>query len=205
MHRMESRICCGTFPPRQRTQLGSKLVEFLRFKTYSGTISTNFNFEKVSFAKAMEASTRPFEGSSTYYEHINKFFVNRRDKLDGILKKNSLDLNILTPDGGYFILADVQDAIKKVPKKYFYKEGTSNDTSLTKDWKALQNPDFPPDSAFCRYLSYEWGVTPLPISAFYDNSNSKSVKDWRGTNFIRFVLCKMDPTMEKLDSLINKK
>lgn len=153
----------------------------------------------------MEASAKPYEGYNSYYDYINKFMTARRNKLDQILKKNSLDLRILTPDGGYFILADVQEAIKKVPKKYFYKEGSSNDTTLTKDWKALDNPDFPPDNAFCRYLSSEWGVTPLPISAFYDNSKEKSVKDWRGVNFIRFVLCKMDPTMDKLDSLLNKK
>jgi aspartate/methionine/tyrosine aminotransferase len=159
----------------------------------------------VAFAKAMETSVHPFEGSGSYYQHINKFFQGRRDKLDGILKKNSLDLRVLTPDGGYFILADIEDAIKHVPQKYFYKEGSSNDNTLTRDWKSLNNPDFPPDSAFCRYLSYEWGVTPLPISAFYDNSNMESVKDWRGTNFIRFVLCKMDPTMDKLDGLLNKK
>lgn len=152
----------------------------------------------------MEISAKPYDGSKTYYEHLNKYFNTRRDRTVKILKSAPINYRVFVPDGGYFAIADVKDAVGSIPAKYFYKEGTSDITSPAGDWRKLKSPDYPADSAFCRYMSYEWGVTPLPLSPLYNNNRAESPTKWRGTDFIRFALCKNDQTLDKLESLLCK-
>ena len=73
------------------------------------------------------------------------------------------------------------------------------------DWKSLDKPSYSPDSAFSRFLSYEYGVTPIPLSPLYDQSGVKDVRDTRGGTFIRFAVCKKDATLDKLEELLVKR
>jgi len=152
----------------------------------------------------MEISAKPYEGSSSYYEHLNKYFTERRDKAVKILRSAPINYRVFNPDGGYFVIADITDAIPSIPVKYFYKEETNKDNTPVGDWTKLKNPDYPADNAFCRYMSYEWGVTPLPLSPLFENDRSAPANTWKNTNFIRFALCKTDQTLEKLEGLLKK-
>ncbi len=121
-----------------------------------------------------------------------------------ILKAAPINYRVYDPDGGYFVIVDITKAIGDIPIKYFYQENKSDDKTPVGDWTKLKNPDFPPDNAFCRYMSYEWGVTPLPLSPLFKNDRNAPASTWRATNFVRFALCKTDQTLEKLESLLNK-
>jgi len=102
---------------------------------------------------------------------------------------------------------DISEAIADIPVKYFYKDGTndSND-KVGGDWRKLDSPDYASDYAFTRWMTYEKGVSPIPMSTFYDNSKAKNVKELKGTNLVRFAICKSDETINGVrERLIGKK
>jgi aspartate/methionine/tyrosine aminotransferase len=97
------------------------------------------------------------------------------------------------PDGGYFTVANIEETIKKMPTKYFYKEqakGSDKPLAHFQDWKQLDQPDFTPDSAMSIYFTKELGFTTVPFSAFFDNNPEGNILDYKGTEFVRFALCK---------------
>ena len=97
------------------------------------------------------------------------------------------------PDGGYFTVANIEDTIKKVPTKYFYKDqqgGSEKPLSHFQDWKSLDKPDYTPDSATSIFFTKECGFTTVPFSAFFDNNPEGSIMNYKGTEFVRFALCK---------------
>ncbi len=97
------------------------------------------------------------------------------------------------PDAGYFTVANIEETIKQVPTKYFYKDqarGTDKPLKKFEDWVNLESPDYTPDSACSIFFTKECGFTTVPYSAFYDNNPEGNVKDYKGTNFVRFALCK---------------
>lgn len=51
------------------------------------------------------------------------------------------------------------------------------------EWKTL-NSDYPPDEAMTRFLTIEYGVTPIPCNAFYETDNPEKYQ------FLRFAICK---------------
>eukprot|EP01016_Furgasonia_blochmanni_P045513 TRINITY_DN6431_c0_g3_i1.p1 TRINITY_DN6431_c0_g3~~TRINITY_DN6431_c0_g3_i1.p1 ORF type:complete len:143 (+),score=13.69 TRINITY_DN6431_c0_g3_i1:64-492(+) len=110
--------------------------------------------------------------------------------------------------GGFFALVGIQNCIKDIPKKYFYPletEVVNGDKPSGTSFQNLDNPAYAPDYAFYRWLSVEFGVTPVPLGTFYDNSQAKSVKDWKTTNFVRFAICKSDETFAEVNKRLNRK
>lgn len=97
------------------------------------------------------------------------------------------------PEGGYFSVANIEETIKQVPTKYFYKEqkrGGEKPLSKFSEWKGLDAPDYSPDAACSIYFTKECGFTTVPMSAFWDNNPEGNVMDYKGTDSVRFALCK---------------
>lgn len=87
-----------------------------------------------------------------------------------------------------------------MPTKYFYKDQAKGDEKCLahfEDWKSLEKPDYSPDSACSIYFTKNCGFTTVPMSAFYDNHPEGNVKDFKGTNFVRFALCKQNNFIER--------
>ena len=152
----------------------------------------------------MPIAQKEYEGCTNYYDYLAKTFTSKKQRLCKILKAAPFKWTILEPEGGYFVCVDVTNAIPQIPIKYFYKAGKSEEKGTTEDWKSLENPDYSPDSAFSRFISYEYGVTPIPLSPMYDQSEVKNIKETRGGTFIRFAACKKDETLDKLEKLLVK-
>lgn len=105
---------------------------------------------------------------------------------------------VIKPDGGFFTMVDITNAIHNVPIKYFYNDINSvkdGDRTLDKfeDWQTLENPEKTPDTAFCIWMTIELGITPLPCYPFYDQKIDE-VKKYNNVNLIRFAHCKDDAT-----------
>jgi len=170
----------------------------------------NFNVNRpaqVAMAKAMQSALLPYENSANYYEHMGTLFKRKRNELVDILKKCPLEFNVLEPEGGYFVMADISKSAHKIPIKYFYKEGASNDrTPVGNGFTELKNPNHSIDYAYCLWMTHDIGVTPLPVSFFFDNHAKNNVKEYQGTNFLRFAICKNDQTYKGVrERLLNFK
>lgn len=164
-------------------------------------------------AKAMEtgmkvAQSKPYEGCANYYEWLGRSFEWRAKKISEVLNNSTLDIKMYEPEGGYFSVGNIEETIKKVPIKYFYKEqakGGEKTLNHFEDWKSLDSPDYTPDSACCIYFTKELGFTTVPISAFYDNHPHTPVQEMRGTNFVRFALCKQDDFLYKWEDELRRR
>jgi aspartate/methionine/tyrosine aminotransferase len=149
------------------------------------------------------ALDQPYEGKTSYYQYVTDLFAKKKEDLVRILKNAPFDYRVLNPDGGYFIIVDITKAIPKIPVKYFYKVETDK-TEAVGDYKALENPDFSPDYAFTRWLTVEYGVTPIPMFAFYNQQHAKSVKEYKGSNLVRIAICKCDETVNAVSDRLTK-
>eukprot|EP01016_Furgasonia_blochmanni_P036021 TRINITY_DN4054_c0_g3_i7.p2 TRINITY_DN4054_c0_g3~~TRINITY_DN4054_c0_g3_i7.p2 ORF type:complete len:415 (+),score=127.01 TRINITY_DN4054_c0_g3_i7:67-1311(+) len=128
---------------------------------------------QVALTEAMQIAEQPYEGEKDYYVWLDKTYQRKRDELMTILKNAPFNWRVLVPEGGFFALADITNAIKDIPRKYFYAEGkavTDGEKPLGGSFKDLEEPDYAPDYAFYRWLSYEYLVTPVPLGTFYDLS-----------------------------------
>lgn len=156
---------------------------------------------QVAISEAMKlALSQPYQGSTNFYKFLETDYERRKERLCKILRSAPFNYKVLDPEGGFFVLVDIENAIEKIPRKYFYKEGASTDDKVVgSNWKDLKDPDHTPDYAFCKWLTFKYGVTPIPLSSFYNNSAAKSVKDFRITNFVRFAICKSDETLDEVE------
>jgi kynurenine--oxoglutarate transaminase/cysteine-S-conjugate beta-lyase/glutamine--phenylpyruvate transaminase len=159
----------------------------------------NFNVNRpaqVAMAHAMKAALKPYENYPDYYAYLNHLFKTKKDDLVDMLKSTPLDFKVYEPDGGYFVMTDISNSWDKIPMKYFYKHGTSKDNRpVGNDISRVKNPDHAIDYAFSYWMTYDVGVTPVPVSCFFDNRNNKNPLEHRGTNFLRFSMCKNDETL----------
>lgn len=151
------------------------------------------------------ASSQPYEGCKNYYEYYAMNFTKKKNQLMSILRKAPFNWRVLEPEGGFFIICDISNCHKDIPIKYFFKEGSSNDNTPVGDGlKGLTGAAYAPDNAFCRWMMFEYGVVAIPLSPFYDQEGIKNKVDARGSNFIRFAICKSDATMEAAAERLNK-
>lgn len=102
-------------------------------------------------ADIIRKADEEYEGHASYYEFIRHDYQRKKDVLYSMLTK--ANLNPVTPDGGFFIMASLGDY--DIDQKYFEEPGL--------DGKAPVSADY----AFARWLTHEWGVTPIPSAAFY--------------------------------------
>lgn len=152
-----------------------------------------------------KAATDPYEGAPNYYKFLESDFERKKNKLCRILRNAPFDYKVLEPEGGFFVLVDIKNTIEKIPIKYFYKERESeNNKPVGNGLATLPEPHHSSDYAFCKWLTHEYGVTPIPLSTFYDNTQAKSTKEYKVTNFVRFAICKSDETLDEVERRLMK-
>ena len=99
-----------------------------------------------------------------YYLNLRKEYQAKRDLLCKVLQ--AAGLNPITPKGSYFVVAD----ISAVPESLYVNP---TEKSVAKDWQ------------FARWLTTEFKVTGIPVSAFYSQSK------WAiAERYVRFAFCR---------------
>lgn len=82
---------------------------------------TVFRPSQASFAWALPMLRQPYGGTKlNYYDYMAKLFEENRDAIYHY-PKYAVTWEMLKPEGGYFILADITKVLPQVPIKYFYK------------------------------------------------------------------------------------
>ena len=132
---------------------------------------------QAALTEVLRISSQPYEGFTDYYEYIRSAYERKRNSLAASL--TAAHLTPIIPEGGFFIMADTSK--HKIPDSYFKELGLTGEL-VTRDW------------AFSRYLTADWGVTPIPASAFYTRDRSHLAKD-----MARFAFCKTDSALEEGD------
>ena len=138
---------------------------------------------QVAFAKSLPWLDMKYEQYANFGESIKDEYTQVRD----YLVKETLNLGIpmrpIEPEGGYFLLLDVNECRDLVPKKYFesneFEEGP---TTIVKNDFGLP---VPLDLAVSRWLMLEKRVTVMPATLFYA-FDSKFKQD----NIIRMGICR---------------
>jgi kynurenine--oxoglutarate transaminase/cysteine-S-conjugate beta-lyase/glutamine--phenylpyruvate transaminase len=137
---------------------------------------------QAALADVLRQADAPYDGASTYYEHVRSEYERKRNFLAASL--TGAHLTPIVPDGGFFIMADTSR--HTVPESYLKEKGLTGDPA-TRDW------------AFARHLTVDWGVTPIPASAFYTKAKHGLAKD-----LARFAFCKTDAALEEGDKRLRK-
>lgn len=101
---------------------------------------------------------------SGYFEANSRQYETLRDKLLKTLQRTGF--RTMNPDGGYFIVADVSD--------------------IQRNHKV--------EGDFCKFLTTQAGVTPIPMNAFYQPSSAHSA-----SHLVRFAFCKDETTIEEAE------
>ncbi len=157
----------------------------------------------MSFAESLKyALDNEYKGKKNYYEWLNDLYAQKKEEVLKIFRNAPFEYRVLDPEGGYFVIIDITKAIPKIPKKYFFKE--SEDTQPIGDLNSIENPDYSADYAFTRWLTFEYGVTPVPMFAFYNQDHAKNKKEYKGSNFVRIAICKSDETLNAVADRLKK-
>lgn len=123
---------------------------------------------QVACASILVEAEQPYEGFESYYEYVRDLYEKKRNYLAASLKAAHLDP--VLPEGGFFIIADTA-AHPVIPEKYFDEPSPTGEVPVSRDW------------AFARYLTTEWGVTPIPPSAFFTKERAANAANL-GTSFL---------------------
>lgn len=111
-------------------------------------------------AQILRKAEEEYMGHENYYSYIGSEFQRKKDFLLSILKEANLEP--LKPDGGYFITSRLGEY--QIDKKYSFEPGLDGTSPVSQEY------------AFSRWMTYEYGVTPIPYSAFYaPSSTNKSL------------------------------
>ena len=156
----------------------------------------------------MSRALHPYKNKTNYYEWLNHSFENKKNWIIDIFTRGSLNMQVLRPEGGYFIVASIKDAIPLMPIKYFYKDHTKapiGNLEHFEDWVTLKDPDYTPDLAYCFYLIHEWKCAPTPMTAFFDNNPDGDIRDYKGCDLIRLPICKSNSTLSGVEDAFNDK
>ena len=147
----------------------SQLINNIAFQHQWVSFTTPTPLQE-AIAEALEVAETPFEGHQSYYEWLSSMYLKKRDLLVKCLTDAGLEA-IIPPDGGFFVMANVENLFKHVPEK-FYEGG------VDADW------------ALARWLTVEAKVSAIPSSAFYCEEHKSHAK------FLRFAFCKNDEDIE---------
>ena len=161
---------------------------------------------------AIENIHNPYEGYNNYYAYLTALYSGKADNMCRLLQEYSLGWRVFRPNGGYFTMVDITNAIVHMPIRYFYHDITSEyvqkngDKKLKKfdDWLLLEKPDKTPDYAFCIWMTEVIGITPIPCFGFFLQDKGQEVQKWKNINMIRFAQCKNEETMKEAEVKLAK-
>jgi len=151
---------------------------------------------QIAIAKALDyARSEIYRDDKYYYEYLNGILQRKKDFLVAALKKSWIKMKVYEPEGGFFILVDISEAIPMIPAKFFYKSEDRIRYSEENGKKELIDADYTSDYAFVRWLAAKSKIISIPIYPFYNQSQAKSLKEYKGTHLVRFALCKNEDTL----------
>lgn len=136
-------------------------------------------------AEALELASRPYMGSPSYFSWLRKHYAEKRDKMLETLQHYGL--HVIRPQGSFFIMADFSSKAfpDGIPPEVTRMIG---DGSLDIDPSTASSRDY----NFCRWLTIEKGVTPIPPTAFYSAEHK-----FMAQSFARFAFCKEDAQIQE--------
>lgn len=117
--------------------------------------------------------------SQGYWHQLRADLVGKRNRMAAILRR--ANMRPVTPEGGYFMLADFSPLANQFPQ---YKQSKSESSN---------------DYQFARWLSSQKKLQGIPASAFYSAANKHLA-----SNLIRFCFIKEDAALDKLELLIER-
>jgi len=124
----------------------------------------------------LDLASEPYRGESNYYSWLRDEYSRKR-----LLMVSALEIagvHTVESNGGFFLLADVRSLC-----------GVSG--PLGDVWSAVAQPGEPQDWTFCRALAAKLGIVALPMSPFFGDRASGSIRD----RFVRFCFAKTDDTL----------
>ncbi|KAK4532989.1 hypothetical protein CCYA_CCYA14G3846 [Cyanidiococcus yangmingshanensis] len=138
---------------------------------------------QAAVAECLEEAQRRY-----YFSELASFYQRRRDQLVDALFQSHLEP--IVPQGGYFVVASFEHVPRFVNR---FPEALTEMEALAVP--GLEIDDATRDRAdynFARWLSFECGITPIPLSAFYcaDHAN-------RADALVRFAFCKQEQILEE--------
>ena len=143
-------------------------------------------------ASALKEGRKEYQEGKSYYKWLKDLYERKRDLLyEGLERAGFCPL---LPEGGFFILCDIenQDSVKmSYPEKLdlFLKQGEIKQDSTT----TLLS-----DYNFCRNLTLDKGVAPIPVSAFCEKNGRHQFE-----HLARFAFCKSDEVLKEAIKRLN--
>lgn len=127
-------------------------------------------------AVGFETEIARYGTNQSYWKELSNMLEKKRDKMSRFLINAGMNPTI--PEGGYFMIADIEKLANKV-------DLTQEDQSETKDYQ------------FVKWLTKNKKLQGIPPSAFY--SENKKLAE----NQIRFCFIKQDETLDKAEEIVN--
>lgn len=143
-----------------------------------------------ALARALPKADLPYEGYSSYYEHLKAMYTRKRDLLGSALNEAGFGIPDYdkSPGGGFFIFARIgKEIADKIPKDRLKAyNAAAPGTVARQDW------------ALCQWMAEEKGVLCIPASPFFSED---CTKDEDGSplsdQFVRIAFCKTNETIQK--------
>ena len=147
-------------------------------------------------------AAKPYRGEENYFTWVEKQYQIQYEQIYEIFKNCCLDVDPVPSQGGFFLIAKIERAVKGLPIKYFYKDYKTNERDgkvleSYEDWLNLEEPDHAPDYAFSYYVASKYKVVFWPVSAFFDTMY-EAPKNKKTVNYIRISVCRSQDTIERL-------
>ena len=118
---------------------------------------------------------QPYRGEKNYLTWSRKEYIKGKNLLIQSLLDSSLDFKVWTPEGGFFVVADISNV--DFDEKYMK---TETGEKISRSF------------GFSLWLGNEKRVISIPMSAFYSEGNQQL-----GNNLVRFALCKTQETIKE--------
>jgi len=130
-----------------------------------------------------------------YFRELAALYQERRDQLVATLRQSGLDP--IVPQGGYFVVANfgkLPGFTNQFPAALSALEG-GRMPGLEIDDATRHRADY----NFARWLSFECGVTPIPLSAFFCERHAD-----RANTLVRFAFCKQSQVLEEVSRRLQR-
>jgi len=163
--------------PPQLVKAVSAIQQWVNFSSATPT--------QDAIALSLQQAKEPYQGFDDYYAWLSNEYERKRGLLTKALQ--GAGMNSITPPGAFFIMADTS----QIDFPY--------DEIATQPSEAMPCSQMPRDWALSRWLTQEVGVTAIPPSAFYCESNVHLAKDT-----LRFAFCKGDDTILEAERRLKK-
>jgi kynurenine--oxoglutarate transaminase/cysteine-S-conjugate beta-lyase/glutamine--phenylpyruvate transaminase len=134
---------------------------------------------QLAIADALQIAQNPFEGYENYYKWLRANYMEKRNYfVESLSKIENFDLPFWLPEGGYFIICDINK--KENEPKHKFEGEEKEENKYSKDFNFILN------------MAHEKKVVGIPCTPFYIKEHVSKAE-----NLIRLAFCKKKETMDK--------